>query len=354
MLICAFTFVLITIPTFFDIYRSAAFHNAPIDDYFTYLRAMLRQGGQFPSAPFIYRPLAVIVAAPFYYTLPLYQFTLLPDMDHKQLRAIEALSMSWYVGMLLTSWLTYLTATRRLRVSRISALLMACVAFGLLGHCGGIDSVVISMIALIIYFQEKPLVYFLLMIVSAALNEKIPIIFFAFWIVRLAEVIYLRDGHAKALLKWIIPPLLSLMIYASFRLIVRAGGSEQQTDPTRWLADLLATARATFSAKGLVLNAAPLVLMLALVILAWRGSRVSKGLSWAYRRFPWDISCLAAITLAAFAADVQYNVGRTVMHAFPIYLPSIGLLLDASFGRQAQAQTHVELEARDLVFAAES
>ncbi len=329
MLICAILFVLITIPTFFDIYRSAAFHDTPIDDYFSYLRWMVRHGGSPPNAPFVYRPLAVVVAVPLYYILPLYRFTLLPDMDLTQLRAIEAVSMSWYAGMLLTSWLTYLIATRRLGVRPVSALLLAAVAFGLLGHCGGIDSVVIATIALILYNIERPLIYAPLMIISAGIDEKIPIIFFAFWSVRLVEVLIRRDGQARVVVKWILPTLAALFVYAGFRMVVRAGGSEQQTDPTRWIGDVISTAQATFSAKGIVLNGVPLLIMVALVVLSWLGSRDQSGVRWAWRRFPWDISCFAAITFAACLADVRYNVGRIILHTFPMYLPQAGRLLDA-------------------------
>lgn len=332
LLICAFLFVLITIPTFFDIYRSNAFHDTPIDDYFSYLRLMVRDGGSYPSAPFIYRPLAVAVAVPFYYILPLYRFTLLPDMDLKQLRAIEAVSMSWYVGMLLTSWLTYLNATRRLRVRPVSALLLACVAYGVMGHCGGIDSLVFATILLILYYTEKPLIYCLLMILSVGIDEKIPMIFFALWIGRLAEVIYRRDGQVKAVLKWVFPPLISLMIYAGVRTIVHASGNEQQTEPAHWIENIRNTVRATFSTKGIVLNGAPIIIMVALFCFAWLATRHQIRAKWAFGRFPWDVSCLAAMAFAAGIADVQYNAGRIVMHAFPIYLPQIGLLLDARFG----------------------
>ena len=98
-IIVFFICCIISIPSFFDVYRLLAFNTFPRDDYAPFLLRFTSAHGAWPGSPFGYRVLSVLPAVPFYWALPLYRFSLLPKIDASYLRAVQALAFLHFLSV---------------------------------------------------------------------------------------------------------------------------------------------------------------------------------------------------------------------------------------------------------------
>src|SRR5262249_13463985 len=176
-----------TVPIFFAIYRTAAFNTVSRDDYGPYLLFLVGEGSEVPASPFGYRILSVAAAIPFYHLMPVYTFKNLGPVDTTALRAAQALSMVSYLSIVLTSFVVYKLARDRSRASPVASLSVSLLAILLLtGFVGftGVDELAILMIAALLYYQDNPVVFSLLILLSVIMNEKISIIFATLMVTR--------------------------------------------------------------------------------------------------------------------------------------------------------------------------
>ena len=330
--LCLVALALATLPMLFSIYRTAAFNTIPRDDYAPYLLHILSQGGLRPGAPMVYRLLPVAVAAPFYYLLPRYTFTNLRSAEPNYLRATFALSFVSYLSMLLTAAAIYLICRRRLLTSRMSSLVTALLAFMMEGHVAatGIDPFVILVTALLMYALPRPVVFVPLIVLSAGVCEKIPILFAAVLTTRFLFDRQATRGPESRPQSW---PLLlaawgAVALYWTAVLICRFPGSGQLLAASHWMEHLATTLSCSLSLKGLMLNVLPVALLLGMGYLGWtartrrpRGSMVGE---------PCDMLGVLVLPVCAALAGVQCNVGRIAMHGYPLLLPGVALMLDSA------------------------
>jgi hypothetical protein len=355
----ALAFVLSTIPAFFAIYRDAAFQTSPRDDYAPSLLALVGERGAPPDrqptllggAPFGYRVLSVAAAIPFYELLPYYSFSNLPVTDEHYLRATAALSMVSYLSILLTVLVVYGIARRRLKCSPGASLLTALMSFGLFQFMStsGVDPLAVAVVALLVYFLDRPMIFGLLIIASAAMNEKVVIIFAVVFAVR---VIAWLVGHHAAFRYW--PQTLAtgvaVLAYALMHQLLQLPGNEGKTDTRTWFAGAAATLGSSLSVKGVVQNGIPLVVIAVLLSVAyatWRLRRDVPGFS------PLDLAVAPVLLAIGLIIDVQFTLGRLVMHSFPLYLPLVAFVIDdfvikrdpngAGLGQQRESHPAVTL-----------
>lgn len=308
LIFCVF---LATVPRFFDNYRIVAFDTVPRDDYAPYLLHFLGDsGGEIPGAPFVYRSLSVIAAIPLYY-LPSYRFSELGDaISATYLQATQALCLVNYVAQVLTTIMLYLIAHRRDGATPISAAVVALVGWLFLGFtaAAGVDAMAILVVSLLVYFQNEPRVFIPILLVSGGVNEKIPIILFAFVGTRsLLGSIQSRSFKLRAVDWRLVTCIFSLVIDAVMIFGLRTSGNENQLNPASWLANIRSSVMATFTAKGLVLNILPIV---ALVLLTTLASSAPKSNTQTRNKFSVaEWMPLIVLTALSLLADVQFNIG---------------------------------------------
>jgi hypothetical protein len=324
--------LLITVPLFFEIYRTSVFNTVSRDDYAPYLLFFLGEGGIAPPAPFGYRILSISLAIPFYYALPLYTFRYVRESNVPYLKATEALSMVSYLSIVLTAVLVYKIAHRRFQASRVSALTVGLLALLLTGFIGraGVDATAVLLISLLVYYQDEAAVFVALILLAPGVNEKIPILFGS---LLMARVIVSSRGSSRMLSRPVgRAPLLatlgSLVLYALLRAYIRLPGHDEQTSISAAWPSLRATIGNALSFKGLVLIVLPAVVLVLIVLLAIESNRHADGRGWYFPLV--DTSGFVVLVAIAAVTNLSFNGGRVVMHAFPLYLPAVARYLDAA------------------------
>ncbi|MFQ5749069.1 MAG: hypothetical protein ACE5H3_06385 [Planctomycetota bacterium] len=314
--------LLFTSRTFFEIYREAAFQTTSHDDYASLL---LKLDGHPTGAPipaaFQYRLLSVIPALPLVHLPFLYRFPKLPaNVDPDWLRATQALCLLSWLMMTGASLLCALLARRHFHAS-----LPGSVATGLLSWIlwifvsrSGVDPIALFTVALLLLALPHWKAFAALVLLSAGVNEKIPLIFFTLLFGRQATR---RGREARFQLG---ASFLALLLHLAARLALDLPALPQNTlDPARFPDRLLATGQATLSPKGVVLNLLPILVLLALYGLSLRSRRR------AAQPIPFHTADLLPLPTLIFLAalfDVRFNLGRIAMYTLPLYLPAVALL----------------------------
>lgn len=313
--------LLMTIPQFFDIYRTAAFNTIPRDDYAPYLLALAGQGGDIPAAPYAYRAVSVAMAIPFYYLLPLYVFTNLNNPDLPYLRATQALSMVSFLSIVLTAFLIYSMARRLYGARRPAAVIAALLTFFLAGFVSrtGVDPFGILVISALFLWLREPKIFVPLMGLSVGVNEKIPIIFATIVICRLLSSMHRR--RKCALFPQLAASCVAVALYFALVATLRVPGNQELFDPALLLPRLQVMLADTLSMRGLVLNGLPVLILVSMVVLASQRNR-EGGFQVS------DVSGLLVLLILSAAAEVHYNVGRIVMYAFPLFLAGTAPLVE--------------------------
>lgn len=332
--------VLATVPAFFSAYRGAAFDTEPTDDYAPYLLAMTgvtgeqlhRQSELFPGAPMAHRALAVAVALPAYYALPFYAFSQLEEVDEPYLRATAALAFVGWLSMLLTALAVYAIARRKLRCSQVASYIAALLTFLLFSfvRLPGVDSLAVLLIAMLVYFFDRPAIFVPLVLASVVINEKVVIVAVVLTGARLLSwVISQRSAQGFRYGPQLVASVVALAAYVLFRQVVlprSAGAYEGQLDPTTWPAKMLETIDLSLSLKGLITGGIPITVITILVIIAWvMAPRLRTGTT-SFERS--DVVVAPALLVTGAFIGMEFTVGRLVLHSFPVYLPMIAVLVD--------------------------
>lgn len=331
--------LLSTTPMFFAIYRDVAFNTVPHDDYAVSLLSLLGDRGSPPSrqetvladAPYGYRVLSVAVAIPFYVLLPYYPFSNLEEPDEPYLRAAAALAMVSYLAILLTVLVIYRIARDRLGASRGASLLAAVLGVALMDFVAavGVDPLAVLVIGLLVYFIDRPSIYVPLIVVSAAINEKILIVFVVLFAARLvAWLIRHRSLRGYGYWPQTAGTAVAVLAYVAMRLVLQLPGGAAHTEPTNWFDQAVSTIAVSLSMKGLVLNGIPLlivaILVGAAVVVLWRRETWSS-------LWPSDAIVAPVLLVVGVIIGAEFTVGRLVMYSYPLYLPLLALLLDRVF-----------------------
>jgi hypothetical protein len=277
-------------------------------------------------SPFGYRVLSVAAAIPFYDVLPYYPFSELQNPDEPYLRAEAAIAMVSYLCVLLTVLMVFRIARRRLHRSFIASVLAGLFSFGLFLFMGteGVDPLAVLIITVLVYYLDRPIIFAPVLVLSAAVNEKVFIIFAIVFAGRFLAWVWRRTEPFKY---WVqaLGTGIAIVVYAAMKLVLQLPGNDNQTEPGTWLAGAAATIESSLSLKGLILNGIPLAILAILMLVAyavWASGRPLWALS------PLDLAVAPVLVGIALAIDTQFTVGRLALHSFPLYLPLLAFLID--------------------------
>jgi hypothetical protein len=110
-------------------------------------------------------------------------------------------------------------------------------------------------------------------------------------------------------------------------------GNEHQINPAAFAETFMINMRATLSARGFLLNFMPLAVIGALAAAAYSSSR-DDALDPYTRREDWLV--IPLLLIVAMLMSLHYNLGRIVMHAFPLFVGPAALALERRLGRRAE------------------
>jgi hypothetical protein len=320
-------------PIFFVLFRLSVFSTVPTDDYAPYLLWLLGEpGGGFPLSPYCYRILSMAAAAPFYYMLPPLDLTNIPkSLPPSWIRATAALSALAYVSMV-GSMLTMATLAVRkcglsLRDGVLAGFLLLLLTF--YTQVTAIDPLAVLVVALAIFLVDRTWVFAAVILVSVGINEKIALVLASWLSVRW---LFIAEDRAHLTLPWLCS-LAAVGLYLSIVLLLRLPGHEYQLNPHGFLGTAVDNLRAYFSARGILLNALP-ALVLATIGGLGHAACSSIGTRPMFRAI--DLLTIPAMLAVALIFTQQFQGGRLAMHAAPLFvLPFIASLPASGYPARA-------------------
>lgn len=312
-----------TYPLYTETYRSMAFQTMPRDDYAPYLLALTGDGPAFADSPRVYRILSVAVAVPFYYALPAYRFTKLPEIDVDYLRATHALAFTSWLALAGLAVLVYRITRDRFRASSMAAgvAFFAAPLYAQYTGMPGVDPVALLLIAAAYYALAAPAAFAPLLIASAAFNEKIVIIF---TLLMAGRVLASPRDAVRRLPIQIAACAVALVGYFTMRLMLKFPGNESQVQPLTYFSDTMNFLTMTFSFKGAIQNVFPTALVFAAYAFVLSRRDLNSTVYWSRT----DILVPLGLLGAGTAINVEYTLGRLVAHALPLVLPAAAAAIE--------------------------
>lgn len=307
---------------FFINYRTALYGVISYDDYQTYLLYLLgKPGGVFPLSPWPYRIGSVLMAAPFY-ELPIIPINggrigelAAGTLSPFYIKATQAMCFANVFYLSLSCVLTFLYGRIKLRLPDETCFIGAAVMFVLYQLIGltsidGIAVLPLTIVAIAV-FERMRWTYAVTVVVSALINEKIVLI--ALLMVGLRLVFSPSDRRFYLFATGV--AFASLLAYVAAVYTLHFPGNEGHRDPSTYVQTTLRMLKDTmFTPKGVYLTWWPILLLVGL----WAGGIIVP------RRFRLaavsDIGVIVGLLLLAVALGVNYNVGRIVLYAGPIFV----------------------------------
>jgi hypothetical protein len=323
------------------------FQTVPRDDYAPYLIWMAGEGGSVPAAPMCYRVLSVAVALPFYRALPVYRFTNRAAVDPSYLRAAQALAFTSWLALAALAVLVHRIARDRLGASVPASLasFFAVAIYAGYTAVAGVDPLAMLLIAAAYYWLRTPAAFAAVIVASAAFNEKVPLVLGLLLAGRVVA------GPREALRRLPVQLLAcagALLGYVAVRKALGVPGFERQLQPLTYLDSALAMLKLTLSSKGMFLNVLPVALCLGAYALVWRRGRFASGAYWSRS----DVLVPVGLVVVGTAINVEYTLGRLVMHALPLVMPAVAVAVDGLAVEAAGSPGPIGLSGADDVGSA--
>jgi len=118
--------------------------------------------------------------------------------------------------------------------------------------------------------------------------------------------------------------VVALALYLVMLRLIHLPGNAYQVQPNGYMHTMFANMGASASARGLVLDIVPSLLVAGVAVAGW--PVMQAGLPGRLFR-PTDVLVILALVLVALAVTKSFDIGRVVMHASPLYVvPAIGSL----------------------------
>ncbi len=319
---------LLGLPELFDSYRQNAFNTIPKDPYEFYMLHLEGDpNGFLPGSPFTYRVFSIIPAYAIYKILPFAPiFTHLEGHSPNYLEALFAISISNYIATLALAWLVFHLLYNRLKVRLSSACIAALSVLLLMGYTAYymVDPIVILYLFCCFYYYQKAILWTFLLLIGVGVNEKIPLIFALY---TTASLLYNRNIG-----DWVRfgISVFACLLYLWIRVYAfPMAGYENQVNLASYWGGFLNTLALTLSFKGMYQIILPILIT---ILLAWPlfTGKSSTGKEFPYSLKTAHIGIIFAMILIAYVTNVEYNVGRNVMHLFPVFLPGFIYYLDKS------------------------
>lgn len=315
-------------PWLIALLRQVMFNTVQTDNYAPYLLYLLGDPeGGIPAAPWGYRILSVLAAAPLT-QIPTINFSLLQGSSPAYLAATQALAILSYLCTVGTICTAGHIAFSRFHCGPTGTVLAGVLAFVLVHYAAfySLDVPAILLISLGVLALGSPGWFALLILASTFANEKVFIVFGLVLGVRFLLVPDRRRDHVLLLM----PIIVASMAYAFAVNMVALPKLPHQEGPGRFLETIAINVEASLSLRGLLLNILPVLVVATLALLARHGSR-ANALPYASRP---DWLVVPLMLCVALVASVSLNIGRIVMHTFPLFIGPAALALERQFVRQ--------------------
>jgi hypothetical protein len=312
--------VLLAVPLFFLVFRLAVFNTVPRDDYAPFLLWLAgAQGGAFPSSPYCYRVLSMVVAWPLYEVMPRAALTNIPgSLSPEWVRATAAISAETALCLVAACFVTVAVARRcglGLAEAALAGLLL--VVLSLYTQIASIDAVALLLIALGPLLVRCVPAFAVLILVSIPADEKVALVL-ALWLG--VRVVLVPEDRGWA---WwpFVAAAAGVLLYVAMVKILAYPGNDYQLRAAAFLDTILENLRAYASMRGVLLNILPAALLLAL---AWFGQRQSRTAP-LFRGV--DALVIMAMLLVALVVTHLFQAGRLAMHAAPLFVVPVAAAL---------------------------
>ena len=304
--------VVVLSPFFWAIYRTMAFNTMPRDDYAPFVLWVLgRPGGAFPGSPYGYRILSAVAAAPLYLLLPPLHLTNLPATTPiPYLRATAAIALLSY-GSAIASGFLIAGFSRRCGLRMPEAGLAGAALFLLCWHSQiyGIDPFTILLVTILLSLTRHPRIFAVLAVVSVIADEKACMVMVIWLTIRCV-----LDGRGwKELSGAWIASLGALAVYFLMIKLVHLPGNQYQLNPSGYLQTIGANLAVNLSGRGMVLNFVPTGILFLIALIGWPTLPL-----WPFSRL--DILVIPALVMLALTVTEDFQIGRIVMHAAPLFV----------------------------------
>jgi hypothetical protein len=311
-------------PFLIGLLRQVMFETVQTDDYAPYLLYLLGHAeGSVPPTPEGYRVVSVLAAAPFT-ALPTLNFSLLPKtLSPAYLSATQAIALLSYVCLVATICLCGYTAACRFGCGALGTVIAGILAF-VLGQYTAIyslDMPAVLLVTLGVLALNASAWFAILMLASTFANEKVVIIFALTLGVRLLLMSDTRREHALLLA----PVVGAVLLYVVVASTVNLPMLEHQQGVGRFLQTIASNLKASLSLRGLLLNVLPILVLVGLVLIARPAMRADHK---PYTS-PYDWLVVPLMLCIALVASLSLNLGRIVMHAFPLFVGPAALVLES-------------------------
>jgi hypothetical protein len=311
-------------PFFFVIYRLMVFNTTPRDEYWPYMLWLLGEpGGKLHESPYVYRPLSALAAAPFYYLLPTISLANIPpSIPVTELRGIAAIAALSFVAAIAASVVAYRIAIDKAGLGRIEGAIAGTLMFIFFWHSAvhGIDSVAMLALAIAVYLLDRPFWFAAWAFVSIVINEKIAMVLVIWLTVRCVLV---ADDRRRLAGQWI-AAVIAFGLYLAMVKIVHVPGNEYQMTPSGYLANVLTNLSVLPTARGLLLNVLPTLILLGLTAWSWR--QLPRNIGGGLFR-PIDMLVIIGLCAITLVLTQEFQIGRIVMHAAALFVVPIGASL---------------------------
>lgn len=318
--LCCF---LITIPTFFEIYRTLVFGTIPYDSYQTIIQYY---NGEVPYSemwsPTFYRFAYNYLSFFFSKTLPLLRFSK-SDATDANLAIFQGLAITSYLFHCLFGLLAYYFLKVSKGFSTLVAATVSIIALQMLNFSAffGSDPLSICYILLLLLWMPRKWVFAIGLLFSIVVNEKVGPIFFVYG---LAHLFWGIPTQRRPYI-WILGcSVITMLGYLAMKKAIPLPGFEFQTDLSQYPSRFVESIRFLFTPKGLFMNGLPLAFFVGLSWIGHRYARESKG----------DFSFLVLLSVPivlliwGMCISMQYTIGRLVLHALPMYLVAMAAILE--------------------------
>jgi hypothetical protein len=309
-------------PLFFLIYRLSLFNTMPRDEYAYFLLWMVGSPeGRLPISPYCYRLLSMVLAAPFYYLLPVIQLTNMPEgLSPAYVRATAALSALAFVAWIAGAMLVYTMAVAKCGLSRRDGALAGVLMFalGLQGQIAAIDPVTFALVALGVALADRRWWFCGFVLVSILANEKVALVL-AIWLTIRCTL----DRTDRQLFgPQCLAALLAVVGYFLMLKLVQIPGNNYQLNPADYPLTLRENLAAYFTARGLLLNVIPIAILTGIAAFGHLRAQPTGRL---FR--PADILVIPVLVGVALLLTHLFQAGRIVMHAAPLFvIPAVAAL----------------------------
>ncbi|MCU0348279.1 MAG: hypothetical protein MUC59_15160 [Saprospiraceae bacterium] len=323
MLVYACSFVLF-LPFLFINIRLTAFDTVPIDDYVGFILSM---DGQLPDfeyySPQGYRWFYYSIGFLFYKIVPLLQFTNMEvEGNLANMKANQALMIVSFLFLHCFFFINYLLVKIKLGKSLLLSIAtaFAVFVFSLSMAFYGIDPLTLSFTSLLLFFLNKPAWFCPLLIVSIFINEKISLLFLAFF-----SIGFLFSRADKTLVTKLLTAVAAVGIYFMERAYFKYPGYEYQTDPSQFLDRATISIPYLLGLKGVYMNWLPLIILLVMLAAFWRLGVFE--INSAYCSKSLFFMPIAFFVLGVFTCS-DYGIGRAAFHVLPFFTVPMAFALE--------------------------